>query len=298
MVQVLRSKEDASVNFVFPNGLESRFVQRDPEYFIVYLSSHRGCNRACRFCHLTQTGQTDMTPATVQEVLKQAEVVKQHYVREVYNDPHKECASVVHFNWMARGEVLMNSDIMKNWYWLVNELREMFYGLRLKFRFNISSIIPEGDIFLPLGMMPVDMTLYYSLYSVNPEFRKRWLPKAVPVDRAFQFLNQWQKNLDQSVVFHWAFIDSENDSEEDVAAICKMIKDSGIKARMNVVRYNPFGPGQGKESSEEVIQARFEQLKQVMLVPGSRIVPRVGFDVMASCGCFVPRNIIPIKHLT
>ena len=66
-----------------------------------------------------------------------------------------------------------------------------------------------------------------------------------------------------------------------------MIKDSGIKARMNVVRYNPFGPGQGKESSEEVIQARFEQLKQVMLVPGSRIVPRVGTDVAASCGCFI-----------
>ena len=76
-----------------------------------------------------------------------------------------------------------------------------------------------------------------------------------------------------------------------------MIKDSGIKARMNVVRYNPFGPGQGKESSEEVIQARFEQLKEVMLIPGSRIVPRVGFDVKSSCGMFVSREVIPIKEV-
>lgn len=64
MDMILISKEDASANVVM-GKFEARFVQRTPDYFIIYVSSHQGCNQACRFCHLTQTKQTDMTPASI-----------------------------------------------------------------------------------------------------------------------------------------------------------------------------------------------------------------------------------------
>ena len=62
---VLTSTQDESINYIFKEKegqFEARYVQRVPEYAIVYLSSHTGCNYNCRFCHLTQMGETSEHP--------------------------------------------------------------------------------------------------------------------------------------------------------------------------------------------------------------------------------------------
>ena len=73
--KILPSELDSSVNFIFDNMMEARYVQRVPDYFICYLSSHDGCNKACRFCHLTQTGQTSFNEAGVAQYVEQAKHV-------------------------------------------------------------------------------------------------------------------------------------------------------------------------------------------------------------------------------
>lgn len=287
-MKILKSAQDKSVNFIKENKQESRFVQRTNDYFIVYLSSHNGCNKACRFCHLTQSKQTDFIETTIPEFLEQARFPIEHYKSLVASG--QEPSEKLHFNFMARGEPLASQQLLNNASELISGLKNETNGLNLRVNFNISTIGPQEiekleftDIFR--GHMD-DVVIYYSLYSVKEDFRKRWLPKALPVDSMLKKLKSWQ-DAGGEVVLHWAMIGGENDTPEDVQAIIDKLQDFGIKAKFNLVRYNPFSENQGVESSEEVLQERFNFLANYLKHPHSRIVPRVGFDVKASCGMFI-----------
>lgn len=277
----------ASVNFVFDNGQEARYVRRSSDYFIVYLSSHSGCNLACRFCFLTQTGQTSFKEASLDDMLAQGEAVLPHHVAENASGS-QPAAQVVHFNWMARGEPLASSVILTQWAELSARLdgAAKAEGLQTA-RFNISSIFPSILANQPLVFDGLHRpVLFYSLYSMSAKFRKRWLPKAMPVESALSRLRGWQIATGGEVVLHWALIEGENDRPEDVAEITEAVTRHGLVARFNLVRYNPFSAAQGSEPPEAVLQARFSEMGFAMMARGSRIVPRVGFDVKASCGMY------------
>lgn len=293
-VRQLTSTQDLSVNFVAANGQESRYVRRTNDYFIVYLSSHNGCEKACRFCHLTQTGQTAFDEASVSDMLDQARLVLEHHRRRVATG-EEPSAHRVHFNWMARGDPLASSVVRTQWRALTAGLAELAGSCGLKeFRFNVSSIFPaaecaQGSLQLLDG--PHCPTVFYSLYSLEADFRRRWLPKALDPEIVLKELATWQAATGGDVVFHWALIAGENDSEAAVSQIAEAIEQHGIRGRFNLVRYNPFSDRQGVESDDLTRQIRFDRLKDSMRSPGSRVVPRVGFDVQASCGMFVQTSV-------
>jgi 23S rRNA (adenine2503-C2)-methyltransferase len=289
-VIVLKSREDDSVNFVqdMEDGgkIEARFVQRSPDYFIVYLSSHTGCNKSCRFCHLTATGQTTMTPVSLSEYISQGRVVLSYYKR-LLEEGHP-AATKVHFNFMARGEPLSNPNFLMHSNELFNVLGEMAEELGLEASFKVSSIIPDdfnGD--LEHVLRDPRSMLYYSLYSMDAGFRKRWLPKSMNPFDGLARVKQYQMVTNRPVALHWAFIKGENDSRESVEMIHTVIRGLNLKVKFNVVRYNPFNE-KSSETPEEEIQDLFKILEPLTASgQTSRIVPRVGFDVKASCGMFV-----------
>lgn len=284
---ILRSDLDASTNFVaagmFPGLIEARYVRRCQDYFIIYLSSQTGCAKACRMCHLTQSGQTEAADVPVELMVEQADSVFAWY------DEQKSPARVVHFNFMARGEPFASRPLLENADGLLSRLADRAIARDLIPRFKFSTIMPrELDGVELAGMFPRhNPDIYYSIYSTNPDFRKRWLPKALGVEAALGKLKRYQDVTRKLLKLHWAFIEGENDDEQTVHGICEAVNQSGLRVDVNIVRYNPYSDKQGHEPPVEVIRRNADILSRGL--PGARIkvIERVGFDVKASCGMFV-----------
>lgn len=283
-LQVLNSEIDRSVNFVeeqLVGFLESRFVRKCDHYFIAYLSSQTGCNRGCTFCHLTATGQTSFVDSSHNDFMAQAIQVFKHYRAE------KVRAKYMHYNFMARGEPLANKILLDSGDELLTKLGQIAKGEGLPAKFNISTIMPRTlKQSLVTTFNYVNPTIYYSLYSMDPEWRKKWMPAAMDVSEALSMLKEYQDFSKKMVKIHYAFIAGENDSEDEVNSICDVIDRVGLHCEFNLVRYNPASPDQGIESSEDVIKRNIEILS-TRLSGKVQVIPRVGFDVKASCGMFV-----------
>ena len=283
-LKVLRSTQDASVNFITPtdNGFfESRFVRRDEDYVICYLSSHDGCNRGCRMCHLTATWQTSMQSATLADYHAQAEAVLDHYAKIVTREGKDR---YVNFNFMARGEPLANRTLFEEAPRLFAMLSEQAKRRDLLARFNVSTIMPKtfrGD--LVSLFYPFTPTIYYSFYSPFPEFRAKWLPNAMPSDQAMRLLRDYQMFTKKIIKVHHALIAEENDSEwqqQQVGLMCSMCE---LAVEFNLVRFNS-PTSEYTEASEEAYERAAATLSKFGKV---QIVRRVGFDVKASCGMFI-----------
>lgn len=289
-ISSLSSDIDKSVNFVSeipgaPGFTEARYVRRNEQEVIVYLSCQTGCKQACRFCHLTQTGQTDYVDASVEELLAQAEQVLNHYDTQ-------SNARLVNYNFMARGEPLASKTILENGDQVCYELGKLAQQRNLVSRVKISTIMPKAMEHLELtdvfGFERPDV--YLSLYSMKPEFRKRWLPKALPADLSLEKLARWQQEARKIPVIHWALIEDKisNTTEEDALLIGKAVTEKGLVCDVNLVRYNSANERTGTEPTWEQIDEYANQLESFL--PSAcrvRHVDRIGFDVKASCGMFV-----------
>lgn len=281
MVTQLNSNIDSSVNFIEQTDkgyFESRYVNRDNGYFICYLSSYSGCNQGCKMCHLTATKQVNMTPASLSEYSTQAEKVFRH-AKEL------DITGKVHINFMARGEPLLNKHILSGTVFEVLDNLCEEYGLVPTY--NISTIFPrqnenfyqrfEYDYF---GQhCPV---IYYSYYSDKEKFRKKWLPRAIPAWLAFSSIRGYYSARKVKSKIHFALIKGENDSQEDFRRLACYVNSLNFSPQINIVRYN--SPDDSEESD------KIEEFTDFILANTDAsvyTVPRVGFDIKASCGMFV-----------
>lgn len=278
---VHESKLDSSVNFTktYPAGIaEARYVRRREDTVIVYLSSQLGCRQACKFCHLTATKQTSNEDIGRLEIAEQAQTVLS------WARCREDTTAVwVHYNFMARGEPFASQIIIDSGYSVLHKLSDLSAKYSLMPKFKISTIFPKSlpDNFdIARTFSPFDPDIYYSIYSVKEEFRRKWMPNAMPVDRAIDILKRYQNHTHKIPRLHWALIKGENDSFEDIEGIVSAI--GSLRVDYNLVRYNP--PEKLGEESDN-----YDLVVKYLTKTGStvKIVDRVGFDVSASCGMFV-----------
>lgn len=284
-MKTLTSSVDESVNFIIPYGegmMEARYVRRQPDYFICYLSSQSGCNRGCKFCHLTTTKQTSFDQVDRIGFIEQAQEVLKHYKT-------KAPAKVINYNWMSRGEALCNPSILVDWDKVSFDLTSEAWKVapNLDIRFNMSTIMPKTlpySLSKMFGGYSAYPTVYYSLYSVDQEWRDKWMPGAMSPDLALDELVRYQQLTQKIIYIHGAFIKDENDSFRNLYDMLGLIKNKGLIVKWNIVRYNPYSPVEGEESDK--VQNLYDALVDSLGARNVQIVSRVGPDVHASCGTF------------
>lgn len=284
-MKILKSDIDASVNFIEDSLVgftEARYVRRTEPYFIAYLSSQTGCNRGCRFCHLTTTKQTKFTDITPEEYFTQAETIFEHYSKD-------KVAQYVHFNFMARGEALNNQYLVNSSTHILVKLGELAQSHNLTPKFNISTILPANKKKLHEIFPIVTPTIYYSIYSINESWRRKWMPAAKPALQALDEIKTYQDLSKKIVKFHCAFIEGQNDNIYDVHSMLTAINERGIVGQFNIVRYNPYSPEQGKETDYNKILEISDLIRKFMPV---KIIPRLDPKTFASCGQFITQKDI------
>lgn len=288
-MKTLQSTQDDSVNFIFdeePGYFEARYVRRSEKYFALYLSSQSGCAQACRMCHLTATKQAKFVNASQRDFERQADAVFDWY--------DKRCpkAEAVHFNFMARGEALDNHLLLDHSQEILMSLGQKAVRRGLVPRFLFSTIMPKSvaGVRLARTFPLISPEFYYSIYSTREAFRKKWLPKAMPVTDALNALREYQEDKKVVIKLHWALIKGENDSADDVYEICDAVKNARLHANFALVQYNPYSPVQGEESDEATVLDVVSLISKLM--PESRVkrIRRIGHDVKASCGMFVTKT--------
>lgn len=184
-------------------------------------------------------------------------------------------------------------------------IADQFHELEKKAESVIRLAFPEADIhliistILPRKFIPEtshsifsskNTKIYYSLYSLDPGFRKKWLPNAATPEVASVFLKQFYEVTGHAPRVHHCFIKGENDSEEDVMNVCRFLNSFDFPMSINIVRYNSFSQKFGSESSLETIEKNIRILREN--TKGTvKIVNRVGIDISASCGMFVENNV-------
>lgn len=303
---ILFSEEDDSINLISPQpgggSFESRYVRRNGDEFIIYLSSMSGCNLSCRFCWLTQLNQTEMVPATTQDYVNCAMSVINEAELMSYDLSH---ITTVHVNFMARGDFFSNPHAVKYPTLLFNDLTDAIKRAlgEVKVKFKISTIFPDNsasrhpalrddirhlkELIIGGESYPTirdwGTEIYYSLYSLRPDFRKKWLPKAVDPE----IVGEAFRGTHEGLRLHYALIAGQNDTEEDVALIHNWLERYDLKVIYNLVAYNPYSFKSGEESDAISRQTYLNQLNLSHRVISSQVIPIRGKDIKVSCGMFV-----------
>jgi len=236
------------------------------------ISSQVGCILNCDFC---STGKQGFS-----RNLTTAEIISQLWfaVRQLSQTHLQPVTNVV---MMGMGEPLLNFDN------LIPALNIMLddhaYGLS-KRRVTVSTA----------GVVPVlyqlreatEVALAVSLHAPNNELRDKLVPlnKKYPLAELMKVCKDYFKNdKRRSVTMEYVMLEDINDTPEQARQLIHLLK--GIKAKVNLIPFNPFPYTAYKRSSPDTI-SRFQR---ILMASGLHTTIRKtrGADIDAACGQLV-----------
>ena len=258
----------------FADGNEAETVYiPDNDRGTLCISSQVGCTLTCSFCHTgTQKLVRNLTAA---EICGQVMLAMDELGDWPAGKPERRLTNIV---LMGMGEPLFNYDNV------VTAMRIIMSGegvglSKRRITLSTSGVVPE--IIRCGGDLGVNLAI--SLHAVRDELRDELVPinRKYPLAELIEACRNYPGLSNaRRITWEYVMLDGVNDSDEDCAALLKLIK--GIPSKLNLIPFNPW-PGSPYECSSD---KRIEAFAAKVLKAGYASPVRTprGRDILAACG--------------
>jgi 23S rRNA (adenine2503-C2)-methyltransferase len=256
------------LGFIIPGGgvIEAVYMAT-PRRVTFCLSSQHGCGFACRFCATGRMGRGRNLVAG--EIVEQALRLRGELPPEVgdYN--------VV---LMGMGEPLENYDEVTRALALLTDPEGMAVPAR---RITLSTVGMAPQIHR-LADEGWKVRLAISLHAADDAQRSKLMPvnRRFPLERLMRAVRYWAEKTGHRITFEYILIEEINDSVADAARLVRLI--GQLPCKVNLIPYNPIGPGRFRRPSPERVQRFADYLKPRLAAVTVRYSQ--GVDIGAACG--------------
>jgi len=258
----------------FPDGNEAETVYiPDKDRGTLCISSQVGCTLTCSFCH---TGtQKLVRNLSVGEITGQVMLAMDELGDWPAGKPGRRLTNIV---LMGMGEPLFNYENVAAAMRIIMSGEGVGLSKR-RITLSTSGVVPE----IARCGAELGVNLAISLHAVRDELRDELVPinrkyplaELIEACRTYPGLSNARR-----ITWEYVMLDGVNDSDEDCAALLKLIR--GIPSKINLIPFNPW-PGSPYECSGD---RRIEAFAARVLKAGYASPVRTprGRDILAACG--------------
>ncbi len=236
--------------------------------YTVCVSSQVGCKVGCEFCLTAKGGFVrNLTPG---EIVGQVLAIK-----EDNKIPANRRVNIVY---MGMGEPLDNLENVAKAIKIFSDEHGLSISPRRQ-TISTSGIAPKIK---KLGEMNLGVLLAISLHAVDDELRQKLMPinKAYNIESVIQAVKEFPIDQRKRVMFEYLVIDNLNDDLRSAKKLVKLLH--GIRAKVNLIYFNPYPGSPFKRPNEEKVKA----FQKYLLDHGILCTIREskGLDISAACG--------------
>ena len=239
------------------------------------ITTQVGCKVGCEFC-LTAKGGFIRN-------LSAGEIVAQ--VVELKKDNQIPANKSVNIVYMGMGEPLDNFDNLIKAIKIISDKN----GLCISTRRQTISTSGISDKIIKLGKLDLGVQLAISLHAVDDDLRTKLIPlnKAYNITSIINAVKEFPIDKRKKVMFEYLVIKNINDDIKSAKKLVKLL--DGIKAKVNLIYFNPY-PGSNFERPSEENMKKFQRF---LLDKGiiCTIRESKGIDISAACGQLKEKEI-------
>lgn len=238
----------------------------DPPRLTLCISSQAGCGMGCAFCATARLGLLRNLTAT--------EIVSQVLAAQACLDADERVTNLV---FMGMGEPLANYDAVAQ----AIEILTADWGVGLSGRrITVSTVGLVPQMRRLVEETPAQLAV--SLTGTTDEQRDRLMPvnRRYPLATLLGMCRDLPIPQRRRITFEYVVLAGENDTLADADRLAHLLR--GIRAKVNLIPFNPFPDSGFARPTEEAVVALQQRLLQHGL--NATIRRSRGRDIQAACG--------------